>query len=1096
MLAFALLTTFPGLRMEASSDPDLLVYEGFDYDAGSSLEYLDGGTGWSTPWKWRPDFVTGGERITQSAIVEEGSLAYPGLDVSGNHVHLTGENGELQLGRGFAEAVGGVPGTSTWISYIGQRVGPEADPSSPAYGGSYPYGANLYPRGTSLRFWNTGERFSVGNYSNQTTNTWSIYGSGLPIAKSEVSFSADAAFVVARIDHKETTGDAGDDIHVWINPEIGTEPDLAEADITLVDVREDAIPVHVGELTWLSPFAGQASVDSQQRILRPHAELLVDEIRVGRTAASVMPVTTKWAGFEKTGQDNVFTGEFLQALFLGANDWNYAYSLQTWLHLAESDIAESGGWVYFRSSNVSPPSLDNPSGTWEGFPVDGNGIAHTGRLLGPVQVNLAPWVWSPSLQTWLHVPSGSLGNEGGWAYVLDRNPQRVFAPSKALQGFPMDGDQHVEVENYAVNLEWRAGQRAQTHDIYYGTDPDAVANATPDSPEFLGNFRGTSMELLSPFYSMEASYWRVDAVNPAGTAKGDVWMFRPAQLAFPGAEGWGRYAVGGRHGRVVHVTNLNDSGPGSLRAAIEDETGPRIVVFDVGGLITLEPDITINSEDKELTVAGQTAPYPGITVRKQKLGVSGGQDVVIRFLRIKPGNIAEETTDGTGFRGSNFSIMDHMSVGWSIDEAFSSRDAKNITLQRTMLEEALNQAGHKNYPDGARHGYAASVGGDVGSFHHNLLAHCNGRNWSMAGGLLSGAYAGRLDFTNNVVYNWDGRTTDGGAHEVNFVANYYKGGPACSRLVFLNPQHEKAGTGTQRYFVEGNILDVVPMSPYHNYNKWVGPENQADGYTTDPEFPDAYVDAPFFDSHVETHSARLAYKLVLSDVGANQPTADDHDYRIIGEVIDRDFHFFGSNSGLPGLIDNEDDTGSPWAFYETPTARPAGFDTDLDGLPDWFEAVVGTNPDSPADDFSDMRSDPDGDGFTLMDDYLAWLAAPHYDCDQDGSVIIDLSDLARGFTDTPVFEVLDELNGTATVQGNGTSVEFLPSAAFTGLAEFTFRVTDADGNAYVFTLPRVRLTRGSIAAGGPDQDVMADFQFQAVRDPATGATIQIDRLAA
>ena len=192
----ACLGTAFSLAAQSSPDPDLLVYEGFDYDAGSSIEQLDGGTGWSTPWLWRQYFVSGGTIVTNSAIVEPGSLTYGKLAVSGNHVRLTGANGELQLGRGFAEAIGGEAGTSTYISYVGQRVGPLADPSSSAYGGNYPWGNNLYPRGTSLRFWNTGERLSIGNYSNQTQNAWAIYGSGLPILHSNTSFSAETAFVV------------------------------------------------------------------------------------------------------------------------------------------------------------------------------------------------------------------------------------------------------------------------------------------------------------------------------------------------------------------------------------------------------------------------------------------------------------------------------------------------------------------------------------------------------------------------------------------------------------------------------------------------------------------------------------------------------------------------------------------------------------------------------------------------------------------------------------------------------------------------------------------------------------------------------------
>ena len=174
-------------------------------------------------------------------------------------------------------------------------------------------------------------------------------------------------------------------------------------------------------------------------------------------------------------------------------------------------------------------------------------------------------------------------------------------------------------------------------------------------------------------------------------------------------------------------------------------------------------------------------------------------------MRVRLG--AGATYDGMGMAGNNHSIIDHCSISWTIDEAFSSRNGKNLTLQRTLIAEALNIAGHSNYSHGSAHGFAASIGGDVGSFHHNLLAHCNGRNWSMAGGLDGdGYYAGRLDIFNNVVYNWGDRATDGGAHEVNFVNNFYKKGVATSQHYMLTAQLEGKGKGSQSYYYSGNIL--------------------------------------------------------------------------------------------------------------------------------------------------------------------------------------------------------------------------------------------------------------------------------------------------
>src|SRR5690606_24523908 len=186
---------------------------------------------------------------------------------------------------------------------------------------------------------------------------------------------------------------------------------------------------------------------------------------------------------------------------------------------------------------------------------------------------------------------------------------------------------------------------------------------------------------------------------------------------------------------VVYVDNLNDSGPGSLREAVTNNVGPRTIVFNVGGIIQLKSRLVLT--DRYVTIAGQTAPGKGICIRSAPFGI-GADDAIVRFIRLRLGG--GRTADGMGMNGDH-SIMDHCSISWTIDEAFSSRGAKNITLQRTLISEALNAAGHKNYPEGTEHGYAATIGGVKGSFHHNLLAHNNGRNWSMGG---------QLDANNNL----------------------------------------------------------------------------------------------------------------------------------------------------------------------------------------------------------------------------------------------------------------------------------------------------------------------------------------------------------
>ncbi len=429
------------------------------------------------------------------------------------------------------------------------------------------------------------------------------------------------------------------------------------------------------------------------------------------------------------------------------------------------------------------------------------------------------------------------------------------------------------------------------------------------------------------------------------------------QLAFPTAEGYGRFAKGGRGGRVMHVANLNDRGPGSLREAVEAE-GPRTVVFDVSGMITLESRLIVRNPF--LTVAGQTAPGRGICIRKFNFGLYATHDVIIRFVRVRPGNISGETLDGMGMAYSDDCIIDHCSISWTMDEAFSSRGAKNITLQRTLISEALNAAGHRKYPPGTEHGYAASIGGMTGSFHHNLLANCAGRNWSLAGGLdKQKRHTGWLDIRNNVVFNWKNRTTDGGAARVQFVNNFYKPGPATKTFFVIRPELEWVHLyGPQEYFIEGNVLagHVAADEKLGGFKPW--PNVPADDYVHDE---------PFFAAHVRTQSAEDAYDDVLGNVGCSLPVLDDHDRRILDEVRSGKCRFRGSQTGLPGLPDSQEDVGG-WEEYPE-VRRPADWDTDGDGMPNHWETAHRLD----TSDAADGVTDRDGDGYTNLEEYLGSL---------------------------------------------------------------------------------------------------------------------------
>jgi hypothetical protein len=666
--------------------------------------------------------------------------------------------------------------------------------------------------------------------------------------------------------------------------------------------------------------------------------------------------------------------------------------------------------------------------------------------------------------------------------------------TQATGPIPADGDEHVFANNDVAlpgtansgytTLRWTPSQFAVTNDVYFGTSSNDVATATRTSPEFKGGYTTNLWNTATNLNSALTYYWRVDQIDSTnGVFKGDLWRFRTRHLAFPGAEGYGRFARGGRGGRVIEVTNTNDSGPGSYRAAI-NETGPRTIVFRVSGLIRLNSPCVINATNGYVTIAGQTAPGEGICLSGWRAGMTSCSDVVMRYLRGRLGDASQQSMDGIGLGNSNHSIMDHNTISWTIDEATSSRQSGsvgsgscNITFQRNVISEALDHSYH--YDDSQPsctncyqpHSFAGSISGEIGSYHHNLLAHCTGRNWSMAGGLDPSAhYAGSLDLRNNVVYNWTSRTTDGGVQRANYVNNYYKPYTNASyvvkwllRLDAINPTW-----GTESYFMDGNIME----GQNYELNNWqfgtavyVG---NGSTYADSNQLASVRTNMEVFPSYVTTHSARDAYKNVLSDVGANRPAADIIDWRVIQEVLTKTVHYMGTNTNpyiingtiqtngtyvnRPGIIDEpvdvKDCTNSvnfPWPAYASATPDA---DSDHDGLPDWWEAIHSTNPNSPPNDFSDSNADPDGDGYTMLEDYLNWLAAPHTTCALGSYVDLDLSQFTAGFTNLPLHTVFGASNGTVTV--TNTIARFTP--ATNGLAAFSFAVTDAEGSSLTNTV--------------------------------------------
>lgn len=533
---------------------------------------------------------------------------------------------------------------------------------------------------------------------------------------------------------------------------------------------------------------------------------------------------------------------------------------------------------------------------------------------------------------------------------------------KATKPVPSDGDDHADADSLA--LSWSSRRPAEAHDLYLGPDRAAVASAGRSSAEYKGRL-GAASHKADGLSSSRDTFWRVDEIDASGkVTRGDVWRFRARHLAFPGAEGFGRFARGGRGGRVLEVTNLNDAGPGSLRAAL-DAKGPRTVLFRSSGVIALESPLTI--ANPYVTVAGQTAPGDGICVRNYSFGTSAGSsDVIVRFVRVRVGDLAGRSLDGMGLGGAH-SIFDHCSISWSIDEGLDSRTARHSTFQRCIISEALDDS-FQRHP----HAFAGSIGGEFVSYHHNLLAHCTGRNWSLAGGYDNAVhFAGQLEIRNNVVYNWKHRTTDGGAKRVDFVNNYYRPGPASRVFVIMKPDIGRPGD-RQVYHIAGNVMEGHPEDA-ENWNGVV-PNGQA-------PLSEIKSDQPLIPSNVTTTSAELAFRNVLSDVGATRPRPDAIDTRIIAEVRGGRFTYQGSKGHIPGIIDSQNDLGpNPWPDYKTYNVPD---DSDHDGLPDSWERKHGLNPNSPPGDDSDSNGDPDGDGFTNLEDYLNELSARSTPADEN-----------------------------------------------------------------------------------------------------------------
>ncbi len=432
------------------------------------------------------------------------------------------------------------------------------------------------------------------------------------------------------------------------------------------------------------------------------------------------------------------------------------------------------------------------------------------------------------------------------------------------------------------------------------------------------------------------------------------------QLAFPEAEGFGKYTTGGRGGDVYEVTNLNDRGDGSLRSAI-NQTGARTIVFRVSGTIYLESTLEITRDN--ITIAGQTAPGYGITLANYNFRISA-DNVIIRYIRSRLGDTYNQEADAFTCTDYNKNIIvDHCSFSWSVDETATSYQNENFTMQWCIISESMYNSVHSK----EEHGYGGIWGGSKATYHHNLLAHHTSRNPRFNGARYSSSpWYELVDHRNNVIYNWGFNSAYGGepseidgvkAH-INIVKNYYKPGPATSggllEYRIVAPDAD-LNYGFSEWYIDSNYVYGHPEASEDNWLYGV-----QDITTSDKE--SIKMDEPFEFDITTIHTAEEAYIAVLDNAGAILPRRDTIDRRVIREVKTGTATYGGTYGAQLGIIDSQEDVGGWPEMY---SAYPP-VDTDHDGMTDEWEISMGLDINNP----DDRNEDHDSDGYTNLEEYL------------------------------------------------------------------------------------------------------------------------------
>lgn len=769
---------------------------------------------------------------------------------------------------------------------------------------------------------------------------------------------------------------------LWGAIEGSLDPECVVEQWSNASTQPKIIDINFSDETWPNTWQGTLGIDCPSYEDGGYVNAILSVPALGGDAGVTYPVVfhnctfaTKESYMGLAGATAAFCRQYYDSQ---SSVGNATYGYNNWT---------AAGHTHYLEDNITYSASNRPTYGEAGFvqmcrdaaaTIDGQKVSRHGWM----EIDHIPYVeriqWSWSSTSWgrgikCDIKIGS----GDW------QPLVWMGSEKQKQGWTVFSDQGYFMENVIdasdVSLRWRVwdgeieGAPVQNEVFNQYVDPMAQRQAP----------RVHKVQIFgTPITAAQADYARNNPVsNPGelsdlgdyGGGGGSVEQGpEPAETgltAFPTAEGFGKYATGGRGGRVVKVTTLADDGEGSLRDAFNQFKGePITIVFTVSGEIALKSELRVNRND--WTLAGQTAPGEGVVVTRNKVNLGGSQNFIVRNMRFRigrydmAGNILAENALGAE-NCANF-IFDHCSFGWSVEENMNTADSHFLTVQHSIIHEGLYNAGHSK---GAR-GYGCQWGGSPATYHHNLLAHNNSRS-ARINGARGEDYVVFMEYANNVNFNYSKQggcyggenTADineynglNSAHECNFMGNYYKPGPASSKtaVTFVNASYAREGATSwapARWFVDGNAAEGIPSATADNWsamtaehyslseirvNERITPANAYWKYTL-AAVQGAYTPSKYMLSKIDP--ANEAYTYVVGHAGTVNRDAVER--RLLTEVQYGTTTYGGATLGN-GIIDKEDDAEG---FYAYATGFEAPVDTDGDGMPDeWERAAKGLDP--------------------------------------------------------------------------------------------------------------------------------------------------------